>query len=461
MKSVLLSGFSWSVFDYILNVLIQFVALVTYTRVLDAEAYGIFAFCTIFSTFGNSVFALGMAPALIREKRDFTYYANVAWTANLIVSVFAFILISIFLPTIMTLVSSDFKDIQLEMHITLLVILISGFSNIGMVDYMKRLNLKPVLLYNISPKMLALIIGILLALNGFEHWALIISLLVESLSRVLISYLICAYRPVFEWDWEKFTHLYSFGGWLQLKNIASWGSNQVDSIAMSSVSGSSGLGFYNRSLTISRLLENSVVKVINTVTYPYLAGRIQSQDLKDRFVATIASIVVLIMIYANFIVFNFGSELVVFLFGNDWIEIMNYLPLLILAGTIQSIINIYQPLIRVNGRTKLEFILFSFKTVILIIALYLFIPLFLIDGILYGLLLSNILTVLLMIFELKKFSNDTLISLRNALVPTLLFIVSICVFRFTNIYVEMLYFHVGFILAIYSVLKRYRDFISG
>ena len=441
--------------------LIQFVSLVIYTRILDPEAYGIFAFCTIFSTFGNSVFALGMSPALIREKRDFTYYANVAWTANLIVSIFAFILISILLPIIMTLVSSDFKDVQLELHITLLIIFISGFNNVGIVDYMKKLNLKPVLIYNICPKIVALLVGILLALNGYKHWALIISLLVESMSRVLISYLICAYRPIFEWDWKKFTHLYSFGGWLQLKNIASWGSNQVDSIAMASVSGSSGLGFYNRSLTISRLLENSVVKVINTVTYPYLAGRIQSPDLKDRFVATITSIVVLIMVYANFIVFNFGSELIVFLFGDDWVEIMSYLPLLVLAGTIQSIINIYQPLIRVNGRTKLEFILFCFKTVILILALYLFIPLFSIDGILYGLLLANILTVLLMFHKLNKFSKDTLILLIKALAPTLLFLVSICVLRFTNIYVELLYFNVGFIIAIYSVLKRYRDFISS
>jgi len=459
LKSRVFSGLSWSTLDYVLMITIQLASLICYTRILDPESYGLFAFCTIFSTFGNSVFALGMAPALIRARAEFKYYANVAWTANLFISIIAFIVLNLFLPGIMSFLDQDFQDVNIEIRATLTVVIISGFNNIGVVEFMKNIYLKPILFYNTIPKLLAFIVGICLAFYGYAHWALILALILEACLRVFISYIICGYRPAWEFDLTKFSYLYQFGGWLQLKNIVSWISSQIDSIAMVAVSNTAGLGYYNRSVTISRLLENSVLKVINTVTYPYMSERKNIVNYNERLVSTIMGAVLLIMIYINIMVFRFGSNFILWFFGEGWVEIMIYLPLLIFAGTVQSVVNIYQPLIRVLGRTKLEFLLFAFKSVLLILLLFALIPSYSVRGILYSIIIANIATVGLMFCSLNYISTNTIRPVIKSIMPAIFFFLLAACFNPSNIYFELVYLHSAFLLSVYFISNRLRKLI--
>lgn len=84
-----------------------------------------------------------------------------------------------------------------------------------------------------------------------SYWGLIIALLSEYLFRLIYSFFVYPYKVKFVIDKDKFYELYRFGGWLQLKNITSWFTTNIDVAIVGNVLGTASLGLYNRAQTIA------------------------------------------------------------------------------------------------------------------------------------------------------------------------------------------------------------------
>ena len=86
LKKNALFGLSWTTLEYVVMAGIQVIQLSVLARILTPKDFGIFAIGTFFMTLGNTVFAMGMGPALIQKEGDISDYLDTAWTANLIIS---------------------------------------------------------------------------------------------------------------------------------------------------------------------------------------------------------------------------------------------------------------------------------------------------------------------------------------------------------------------------------------
>jgi len=427
LKRNAIFGISWTTSEYILLVFLQIIQLSVLARILKPEDFGIVAIANFFTTLGNTVFALGMGPALIQKKGEITEYLDTAWTANLIISIIATVFILVISPVIVHLYFDEPRAL-FPTIILISVVTISGLNNIGMVLFMKKIEMKKVFLYNALPKIIGVIISII-ASNFFRNfWGLVYGIIFEYFSRMILSYILAPRKPSFKLDKKKFIELYSFGGWLQLKNIVSWASNNFDVAIIGALVNTTMLGFYNRASSLAKLPEAQINKVINVISFPlYSAVRDNSEQLL-KAVKYNNDFVLLLLGPVLIITQSYTEELVNLLLGEGWQQLVPAFKYLVIAFSLKAYIASYTPLVRALGLSKFEFFFNAFKTGLMIILLYPLTAYYSIEGAALAILISSLIVAP---FILAKIYKSTKLNFKKLFSSISVSVVSMVVLYFT------------------------------
>lgn len=369
LKNRCVNGLKWSTIQYISLFILQFFQLSILARLLTPTDFGIFAIGTFFTTLGNSVFALGVGPALIQKQEDIVPYLNTAWTSNLIISIFATFFLLIISPH---LVVSIFKNESaiLPAYTMISVVLISGFNNIGIVLYLKEIQLKLIFIYQVLPKFFAILSMVGLAIYLKSYWALVVGIVFEYILKCIISYYIIPFRPKFEFNKEKFKELYFFGGWLQLKNILNWLAGYIDVAFVGGLLRTEVLGFYNRSQAMAKLPQTQITSIVNSVSFPLYSQIIKEKKQLQKSLNATNDLVLVIICPIIAVVILFGKHIVAIVLGSQWLYLSDAFRLLVVSFSIESYLFSFFPLLRASGFPKFEFLFQALKILILSILIY-------------------------------------------------------------------------------------------
>lgn len=404
LKRNAILGITWTTLEYAILSIIQIIQLSLLARILTPKDFGIFAIGIFFTTLGNTVFAMGLGPALIQKDGDIEKYLDTAWSANLLVSIIATTILLLLVPA---LIFSYFQEAEALYPALVLVsvVLISGFNNIGMILYHRKIEMKLIFFFNVIPKVVGVIFAISFSLYFRNYWGLVGGIITEFLLRMTLSYIFVPRKPRFVLDWLKLKELYSFGGWLQLKNISNWAVNNIDVAIVGSVLNASLLGFYNRAITLARLPQSQIVKIVNTISFPlYSAVRKNNTKLQNAIIYN-NDLVLIILIPILIITLMFGEETVKLILGNNWLYLTRAFQILILAIAVQSYLLSYTPLLRALGFPKYEFIYQVIKIILMLILLYPLTKKFGIEGTGWAILVSTLISAPYMFSKIKKNIN--------------------------------------------------------
>jgi PST family polysaccharide transporter len=407
LKKNAVYGASWTTLEFILLAVIQLAHLMILARVLSPSDFGIFAIGTFFTNLGNSVFALGLGPALIQKKGEIVDYLDTAWSANLIISIIATILLLLIAPSIIDAFFEESKAL-LPVLVLLSVILISGFNNIGIVLFLKKIQMKRVVAYHVLPKLIGVITAIIMSIILKNYWGLVIGLVVEFLSRMILSYILIPRMPKFIVEKNKFIELYSFGGWLQLKNLFNWATKNVDVAIIGSVLGTNLLGFYNRATLMAQLPNAHINKVVNFVSFPWYSSIQNDHSKLKNSIYINNELVIVILMPILIVTLFFGEETVSMLLGDDWIYLTHAFQLLIIAYGIEAYFFSFTPILRAIGLPKYEFIYFTIKISVLILFMYPLVTLYELVGAGICIILSVAISGPYLLYKVKKYINISL-----------------------------------------------------
>ena len=73
--------------------------------------------------------------------------------------------------------------------------LLSGFKNIGIVEFRRRMDFRPEFIFMASRRVIAFVIGLAAAILLRSYWALVIGMIAGRAAGVALSYLMNGYRP--------------------------------------------------------------------------------------------------------------------------------------------------------------------------------------------------------------------------------------------------------------------------
>ena len=184
-------------------------------RLLSPEDFGIVAIAMVFIGLFNVLTDSGINRYLILHKDPSEDIYHSAWTLNLLLRLFAFILILISAP----LLSSFMQDDRLVFvaQIAGLTGFIGAFNSIELVKLERAIDFAPFNKMQMMTKVIAIIVTISAAFLYRSYYALLIGSFLSAIILMSLSYLLTGSRPKLAFNFNK--EIFTFSIHLLGRNI--------------------------------------------------------------------------------------------------------------------------------------------------------------------------------------------------------------------------------------------------
>jgi O-antigen/teichoic acid export membrane protein len=248
--------------------------------------------------------------------------------------------------------------------------LITGFKNIGVLFFIKKLEFNKQFIYELSGTLFDLSIAITLAFILRNVWALIWGGLAGNLIRLLMSYLLHPYRPKLKIDKSKAKDLFCFGKWIVGSGIIGFLLNQGDDIFVGKMLGVTSLGIYQMAYLLSNLPATEITHVISQVTFPaYSKLQNNIPKLRSLFLKVLRLTIFFSAPIAGGI-FILIPEFIRLVMGTKWMPMVPVMQILVLAGLVRSLAATTGPIFCAVGQPEIETKWQAIRLIILAILIY-------------------------------------------------------------------------------------------
>lgn len=369
LRKLFLHGAFWTSCQFGGTTIVGLLQLVISSRILTPIDFGIWAIVQFFFNLVSVAYSMGFSAAIIQKKGNVDSYLNTVWTAGIAVALIFSLLTSFFIPCICKYYFHN-TEASLASIIIMFNCLFITASNPGTIKYLKDVEMKIVFFYNALPKIVGFSLSISFLLAYETYWGLIWGLLAENFIRCVLSYYIHPYRPKLGIDLNKFKELYSFSGWIQLKNIVSWLAGNVDVAVVGNALGPVTLGYYNRAQSMSNYPKLFVNGIVDSVAYPIYAKISEDKDRFEKMMVDIQNVVMLLLSIFAFCFISFDQEIIDLVLGSQWISMHGPFKVICVGILLQTLLFSFNPVLRAMGFAKQEFLFYIFKTSILALLLY-------------------------------------------------------------------------------------------
>jgi O-antigen/teichoic acid export membrane protein len=351
LKEKTVRALFWSFTDNFINLGGQFIVGIILARILSPREFGLVGMLSIFIAISQTFIDSGFSNALIRKQNCNQNDYSTVFYFNLVVSVLCYSLLFVFSGY----VSSFFKEPQLKVLLRFLGLglILNSFTLIQRTILIKNINFKTQTKVSIVATLGSSIIAIIMALNGFGVW----SLVVLTLSRYgLISFFLwiwAKWKPALVFSKKSFNDLFYFGSKLLISSLIETIYNNIYYLVIGRFFSAVDLGYYSRADQFQSLPSANLQSVIGRVSFPVLS---KLQDDRDNLKLTFQKIIKNTMFVTFFLMTGMvaiSRPLILTLLGDKWEPSIIYLQLLCFVGMFYPLHAINLNMLQVQGRSDL------------------------------------------------------------------------------------------------------------
>jgi O-antigen/teichoic acid export membrane protein len=361
LKERVFRGGAWLAIGNIFNRLAGLIKLGILARLLTPADFGLIGIAMVLIHWFEQFSQTGFNQALIRTSGDIRPYLNTLWTWQVLRGIALSLVLILAAP-----VAARFFGHPEALHVMQALaplVFLRGLTNPAVVYLMRELDFRRVVFWNMWQVFSGLVVAIPMAVISRNVWALVLSLLVGQAVSTIVSYRIHAFRPRFALDWARVREMGQFGKWIFWKNLCGSVVGSIDSSIVAKLLGASALGMYQVALRIATFPTQQTLQVLSRVTYPAFAQLRQVEQLRRAYLQVLQFTLLLTLpMVALLFVF---PELAVRLFlGSQWLEIVPLVPLLALAGGLQTLKQVAYPMFEGMGRPDVPVWMLGFRFVL-------------------------------------------------------------------------------------------------
>ena len=320
------SSLNWQVLTLTCQALATIVFLMIKSRIISKEAFGVYAIVSIMIALLQMFTEFGFGAALIQRKENKPAHISIAFYSTLLAGIFIYTIIFFTSPLIVSFYENKF-DTSILLAIGFNIIILS----LGVVSkslIMKDLEFKKLFFVVFFSNFLGNIFGIILALYGYEIWALISINIFMNILSVVFAFILKPHSLKIIFDINSAKEIFNFGAGLTLLRLFNQLSNQIDKLIIGKTMSTSVLGLYERSMFIAIMPRVYVGNTLDGVLFSTLS-KIQSNLAQVQFVFfRLISIMVLFIGYISLNVYFLSEEIILVILGEKWIEASSILQIL-------------------------------------------------------------------------------------------------------------------------------------
>jgi O-antigen/teichoic acid export membrane protein len=306
-------------------------------RILSPAQFGTYGVALLVLGFLEVLTETGINIFLVQQKDDALDYLDSSWVVSILRGFLIAIVILILTPAIIAFFKSP--EVFYLLLLVAGVAVVRGFINPAVVFFQKKLEFSKVFMFRGSLYVIDAIISISLALLTHSESAMVVGMLGAAVVELVISFLIFKEKPRFRLDKEKFKKVLGSGKWITGAGIFSYVSQNFDNVVVGKLLGTTSLGYYQQSYSISTLPVSGVSDVVNKVMFPTFVNiATQKEKLRQAFVKTLFAVFILATVF-GLIIFFFSKPLILIFLGASWLTIEPTLKVLAIFGVLKAIVN--------------------------------------------------------------------------------------------------------------------------
>ncbi len=341
-------GVSWITLLRISTRIITFVRLAILGRLLTPTQFGYFGIAALVLALLEILTETGINIFLVQEKKHIKEYINSAWVVSIARGVIVSFIIIISAPFI----AAFFNAPESSSIIMLMAFVpfIRGFINPAIISYQKDLLFQKEFKFRFILFLVDATVVILLAFYTRDAASFVWGLIASAILEVILSYLLIPLWPKLIFQYEQIKHILKRGSWVTLTGIFAYFADNGDNITVGKILGTSSLGIYQVAYKFSTLPVSEITNVVNQVVFPvYTKFAHEKKRLWNAFIkVTVGSSFAAFILGA--ILFIFAEPIILFFMGDQWVETIPVIQILVIYGIVRTIFGNFAPLFLALGK---------------------------------------------------------------------------------------------------------------
>lgn len=401
-RKTVTSNMMWLFMERFGAYIVSFIISVILARILEPSTYGVVALMTVVITFLDVFVTGGFASSLIHDKYATERDYNTLLVFNVTFSLCLYFLLFIISP--MVAEYYGINELNWLIRISGISLLISGIKNLQYAYVAKKLQFKKFFYATIGGTIFSGIIGVVMAINGFGAWALVIQSLANHFIDSLILWFVIDWRPKLDFSVNLWKKHFSFGWKVLVYKIIYNIANSVRELVIGKKYGSNDLSFYNRGKTYPNIIGQNISSAVNSVMYPVLA---KTQDDYQRFNEILEksfNINTFVMLPISIGFFSVAESFIHLLLGEKWLPSVPYIRIFCIVIFFNSIEGIISNGPMALGKSTASMLLGITECLLSIILLIFAIP-FGVMAIGYSMVVSSVINCIIYAIYLRWMSG--------------------------------------------------------
>ena len=228
---------------------------------------------------------------------------------------------------------------------------ISGFANVGVVEFRSELTFARECVYTLAIKLASFVVAVPLAFVWRDYRALVAGLVMSAVARVVLSFALHPYRP--RLSLARFGEVFGFSKWLWFSSQLFFVRTRSDELFVGKFVGIAALGFYRIARTVAELPTTELITPILAAIFPgfsKLSGA--GKSLAEGYLAVLAGGLCLMapLAFGLFVTADLVLDLG---FGGQWAAAAPLLRLLAFAGPLELLVGNAYAVFVAMGRPRL------------------------------------------------------------------------------------------------------------
>ena len=438
--------------------ILQIISNIILTGLLDPEIFGLTTISLSIFFITQGILNFGFESAIIQDNID-TDLSKLysAWTLEIIKGFILFVSLYLLSEIISDFLESE--ELSFLLKLTSIIFLIDCFKNIRIVILKKTMNFKKIFFLDVIPYLISTTITIILAIYVKEAWVIIFGLILYKFFYVVISYIIVDFNIKFSFKLEKVKSLFNFGKWIFLSSILTIIRVQGINVFLTKFVGFESLGVYNRAVIFSEEFFNQLNNLFWKFNFPnFSKDNLNIKKIHFLFYSSYKFMFIISLILAISILLIADSFVDLFFDINLWGNMKIYIKLLTIYSFFVVIQSPFGIFFQSMGKPNLGYRINLLSTICIIILIYPLFKVYSIDGVIYTLIISSVLTLFLnLYFSIKYFDLSLSLIIQNIFKNSIIIILLMIPFEFlnfNNFFINLLFPLIA-ILILYFLEKKH------
>lgn len=410
MKKKTFWGAIWNSLSSVSLTGLNFVITAILARLLTPNAFGVMGMIQTTIALINMMNQFGLAPAIIQgENLNQKRLSSLFWF-NMLIGIIMTAIVY-FSSNFIALFFSQPELTELLKLISFVFTIVS-FSFIQQSLLRKEMKFKELFNINILSTILYGAIAIVLALNDFGVHALVYGFIAKNIIVTLLIILYYKWLPSMFFSFYIIKDLLNFGIYVFGTSIINYFNRNLDYLLIGRFLGSEALGYYTLAYKLMLVPVRKIGGVINNTFLPAFSEMKDNKISIKKYYLKVLGLIALITFPMMGGLFIVAPEMILTVYGQNWIPVIILIQILSITGAVQSIGTTVGTILLSQGRSDISFKFNLFLIINLAVAMIIGMK-WGIVGVAYGVTIVSFYTFWISMYITGKLINMSLSDLVN------------------------------------------------